>query len=83
MFCFQAVLGFGPLRIGKNLVRHPEKLAEVQRSVVILLLSRATVNGTGVLAPHAFLSRSDHHRVGARRTNAAAAGHLRCAVDFV
>jgi hypothetical protein len=31
-FCFQIVLGFEPLRIGKNLVRHPEELAEYREA---------------------------------------------------
>jgi hypothetical protein len=32
MFYFQTALGVGPLRIGKNLVRHPEELAEYREA---------------------------------------------------
>src|SRR5215469_15807919 len=53
-FVFRLSLGSDPCASGKNLVRHPGKLAEysVQRSVVILLPRYATVNGTGVLTAH-------------------------------
>src|SRR5215469_3787046 len=57
-FVFRLSLGFGPLRIGKEFGAPSRKTGRVQRSVVILLPSYATVNGTGVLTAHTSSSQA-------------------------
>src|SRR5262252_7717847 len=58
-FVFRLSLGFErPLRIGKEFGAPSRKTGRVQRSVVILLPSYATVNGTGVLTAHTSSSQA-------------------------